>query len=105
MNLQQSNLVEKSHAVKKEKGILGRCAKKQGDVLSNELKEEISNFTKSDKKSRICQGMRVSIRNKDGEKVKHQNHQVLSCYMERAQPRQESWILPHLQLYIQKIVF
>ena len=37
-------LVKKSRAVKKEKGILGLCDKKQGKVLSNELKEEIAQF-------------------------------------------------------------
>ena len=73
-------LVKKSRVVKKEKGILGLCDKKQGKAQSNELKEEIVRFYENDENSRMFPGMKdsVSIRNKDGEKVKHQKRLVLS---------------------------
>ena len=73
-------LVKKSRVVKKEKGILRLCDKKQGKALSNELKEEIVRFYENDENSRMCPGMNdtVSIRNKHGEKVKHQKRLVLS---------------------------
>ena len=97
--------------VKKERGILGLCDKKQGKALSNELKEEIVRFYENDENSRMCPGMKdtVSIRNKDGEKVKHQKRLVLSNLCELyaawkvASPRKCD--SPHLLLNVLNIVF
>ncbi len=72
--------MKKSRAVKKKNGILGLCDRKQGKALANELKEEILQFYESDENSRMCPGKKdtVSIRNKDGDKIKHQKRLVLS---------------------------
>ena len=75
--------------MKKENGILGLCDRKPGKALANELKEEILQFYESDENSRMCPGKdTVSIRNKDGDEIKHQKRLVLQfmrtlCYMER----------------------
>ena len=73
-------LVKKSRAVKKEAGVLRLCNKKQGKCLSKELEEEVVKFYESDENSRICPGMKdtISMRNKNGEKVKYQKRLVLS---------------------------
>ena len=71
-------LVKKSRAVKKENGILGLCDRKQGKALANELKEEILQFYESDENVECVQGKIVSIRNKDGDKIKHQKPLVFS---------------------------
>ena len=76
-------LVKKSRVVKKEKGILGLCDKKQGKAQSNELKEEIVRFYENDGNSRMFPGMKdsVSIRNKDGESVRvHKTDEEVSMF-------------------------
>ena len=104
-------LVKKSRAVKKENGILGLCDRKQGKALANELNEEILQFYESDENSRMCPGKNdtVSIRNKDGDKIKHQKRLVLSnlCELYATWKRPihpRKWDSPHSLLNVLNIV-
>ena len=73
-------LVKKSRTVKKEKGILGQCDRNKGKPMSVVLKNEIAEFYESDENSRMCPGMKetISVRDRNGEMIKHQKRLVLS---------------------------
>ena len=73
-------MVRKSREVKAKRGILGQSNKRRGKALSEELKAEVVAFYELDENSRMCPGMKDTVKDldKDGETVKHQKRLVLS---------------------------
>lgn len=73
-------MVKKSRDVRKEKGILGQCDKNKGKVLSEDIRQAVSDFYEDDDYSRIMPGKKdfVSVKNKDGDKDRHQKRLILT---------------------------
>ena len=75
-------MVRKARALKQSKGILAYPLKKVGHGISDEIKQNVTNFFESDEISRMCPGMKdfVPVRI-DGEKV-HKQKRLILCNLD-----------------------
>ena len=72
-------MVKKSHAIKKERGVLGLSDKGIGKAISEKQETEVVEFYEHADNSRMCPGQKevVKVRDKNSIKIAHQKRLVL----------------------------